>query len=178
MTKKQAPAETGATEGAFPFEVNTTQTARSLIRIHQLLRGEQLKHRDSEDAFIAPAACIQHLAEIEAVLKFLSVDFDPSKLKPRRARPRIGPLGYGQVRAGVLAALKRAGDWQTYSQLADEVLRQHGLTLNQAQRKHFLQKLREATHALKVSRAVIAERPLTLGYTGIEQRWKLSTMFD
>lgn len=165
-------------KSTFPFEVATTQTARSLIRIHQLLRGELLKAKDGDDVFVSPADCAQHMANIEGVLRFLDVDFDPSKLKPRRATPKIGPLGYGEVRAGVLAALKRSGNWQTYNEIADEVLRQHGLTLEPAQRRHFLQKLREATHALKSAGAVICEHPLALGNGQAEQRWRLSALFD
>lgn len=118
------------------------------------------------------------MSNIEQVLGFLGVDFDASKLKARRARPKIGPLGYGEVRSGVLAALKRSGDWQTYNEIADEVLRHHGLTLTAPQRKHFLQKLREVTHALKSAGAVVCEHSLALGNGQVEQRWRLSALFD
>lgn len=173
MSKVQSPSTR-----SFPFDVGITQAARTLIRTHQLLRGELLKHQDGEEVFIEPQACLQRMAEIEAVLRFFDVDFDPSKLKPRRARPKIGPLGYGEIRAGVLDALKRAGDWQTYNQIADAVLRRHGIELTAPQRKHFLQKLREATHALKKAGAVVCERQLALGDNEVEQRWRLSSMFD
>lgn len=173
MPKAQSPSTR-----SFPFDVGVTQAARTLIRTHQLLRGELLKHQDGEEVFIEPQACLQRMAEIEAVLRFFDVDFDPRKLKPRRARPKIGPLGYGEIRAGVLDALKRAGDWQTYNQVADAVLRRHGIDLTPAQRKHFLQKLREATHALKKAGAVVCERQLALGDNEVEQRWRLSSMFD
>lgn len=138
----------------FPFDIGVTSAARTLIRAHQLLRGELLKHRDGETTFITPDDCVRRMTEIEAVLEFFGVDFDPNRLKPKRARPKIGPLGYGEIRAGVLAALRRADDWQTYNQLADAVLHKHGIELEMRQRKHFLQKLREATHVLKQSGAV------------------------
>lgn len=173
MTKAQTPPAS-----QFPFDLGITQAARTLIRTHQLLRGELLKHRDGAEVFVQPDACLQRMAEIEAVLRFFGVDFDPRKLKPRRARPKIGPLGYGEIRAGVLDALKRAGDWQTYNQVADAVLRRHGIELTVPQRKHFVQKLREATHALKKAGAVVCERQLALGDNEVEQRWRLSSMFD
>jgi hypothetical protein len=44
------------------------------------------------------------------VLRFFGVDLDLRRLKPQRARPEIEPLGYGETRAGVLDALKSAGD--------------------------------------------------------------------
>jgi hypothetical protein len=164
--------------GEFPFNIGTTQAARALIRIHQFLRGELLKSQDGEAVMVEPVSSIQHMRDIEAVLAFLRIDFDPKKLKPRRARPKTGPLGYGEVRAGVLDALKRAKDWQSYNQLADAVLRQHDIELTPAQHKHFLQKLREGTQALKQAGAVICEHRLALGETAIQQRWRLSPMFD
>lgn len=173
MPKTPAPSAR-----SFPFDIGVTQAARTLIRTHQLLRGELLKHQDGEDVFLEPEACRKHMADVEAVLKFLAVDFDPQRLKPRRARPKIGPLGYGEVRAGVLDALKRADDWLTYNQLADDILRRHGVELNTGQLKHFLQKLREATHALKQAGAVVCEHALKLGDNSVEQRWRLSAMFD
>lgn len=162
----------------FPFQLGTTQAARTLIRVHQLLRGEQLKHRDNETVFVAPEDCARHMAHIEAVLEFLGVDFDPSKLKPRRARPNIGPLDYGQVRAGALAVLKGADDWKSYSEVAEGILKRHGITLDVQEHRHFLQKLREALHALKVAGAVVCEHPLTLGQNKVAQRWRLSSLFD
>lgn len=137
-----------------------------------------MKHQDGEATFVMPEECVRRMTQIEAVLEFFDVNFDPSQLKPKRARPKIGPLGYGDIRAGVLDALKRTGDWQTYNQLADAVLRKHSIELDTHQRKHFLQKLREATHALKTSGAVICERPLALGDNTVEQRWRLSALFD
>ncbi len=163
---------------SFPFNVGMAQAARTLIHVHQLLRGEQLKHCDNEVVLVAPEDCQRHMANIEAVLALLGVDFDPSKLKPRRARPKIGPLGYGEIRSGALAALKRAGDWQTYNQVTDAILQRHGIALTPPERKHFLQKLREALHMLKKAGAVVCEHPLALGQNKVEQRWRLSSLFD
>jgi hypothetical protein len=50
------------------------------------------------------------MAALETLLQFMGANFDPTVLKARRAFPKIGPLEYGQVRSGALAALKRADD--------------------------------------------------------------------
>jgi hypothetical protein len=165
-------------QNPFPFEVKTVQASRALIRVHQYLRGELLKRSCGEEVLVMPEACHQQMEAIEEVLNFLGVNFDASALKPKRAYPKIGPLGYGQVRAGVLAALKRADDWLTYNQLADEIVSLRQLTLTPEQRTHFLQKLREGTHALKRAGAVVCERPASFGENTFEQRWRLSSMFD
>jgi hypothetical protein len=162
----------------FPFNVATTQASRALIRVHQYLRGEMLKRGGADDVLVSPEVCHRQMAAIETVLGFLGANFDPSALKARRAYPKIGPLNYAQVRAGVLSALKGAGDWRTYNELADHIVALHKLQLTSAQRKHFLQKLREGTHALKRAGAVVCERPARLGENTFEQRWRLSSLFD
>lgn len=43
------------------------------------------------------------MSHIDALTPFLGVNFDPSALKPLCTQPKIGPLGYGDVRAGVLS---------------------------------------------------------------------------
>lgn len=165
-------------ESPFPFDVGTVQVARTLIRLHQLLRGEQLKHRTGEEHLVAPVDCEETMRSIEALLAFMRVDFDPTQLKPRRARPRLSPLRHGEIRAGVLESLKRHGGWQTYNELADDVLERHKIELSPERRRHFLQKLREGVHALKAAGAVVCERPARLGESDFQQRWKLSAMFD
>lgn len=165
-------------QNTFPFPVATTQAARTLIRMHQYFRGELLKHQGSVEVFVSPEVCHQQMAAIEGLLAFMGVNFDPTALKARRAFPKIGPLDQGQVRSGALSALKRAGDWQTYNQVADDISAVHLLQLSTAERKHFLQKLREALHALKRLGAVVCERPgARLGENTFEQRWRLSSLF-
>jgi hypothetical protein len=161
----------------FPLPVGTTQAARCLIRTHQYLRGELLKDSDDEYLLVPHDVCREQMAAIETLLRFFDVNFDPSALKARRAYPKVGPLSYGQVRAGALHALKVAGEWQTYRQIADAIVRRQQLHLTSAQHKHFLQKLREAVHALKRAGAVVCEHPGRRG-DPIEQRWRLSAMFD
>jgi hypothetical protein len=173
MAQSQPPST-----ATFPLPVATTQTARSLIRLHQYLRGELLKREDSEDLLVAHEECRRMMAAIETLLPFLRVNFDPSALKARRAYPKVGPLEYGQIRSGALASLKRAGSWRTYNQVLDDIVTTRRLHLTQRERKHMLQKLREALHALKGAGAVVCERPgARLGDNSFEQRWQLSSMF-
>lgn len=78
----------------------------------------------------------------------------------------------GQISVGV-------DNWQTYNQVLDAIVAAHHLELTAAERKHALQKVREALHALKRIGAVICERPgARLGENAFEQRWQLSSMFD
>ena len=67
----------------------------------------------------------------------------------------------------------------TYPEMAEAVLAKHDVVLETpGQRKHFLQKLREATHVLAAQHAVEREKPLVLGETAELQRWRLSkTLF-
>jgi hypothetical protein len=147
--------------------------------MHQYLRGELLKREGSEDLLVAPEECHRQMAAIETLLAFMGVNFDPRALRARRAFPKIGPLEYGQIRSGALAALKRAGDWRTYNEVLDHIIATHQLQLAERQRKHLLQKLREALHALKRVGAVVCERPgARLGDNSFEQRWQLSSMFE
>jgi hypothetical protein len=166
------------TPAPFPFPVGTTQVARGLIRLHKYLRGELLKRSGSEDVLVQPEVCHAQMAAIETLLPFMGANFDPAALKAKRAFPKVGPLEYGQVRSGALAALKRAGDWQTCRQVFDDILSVHQLELTSAERKHFIQKLREALHALKGVGAVVCERPGALMSDRFEQRWRLSSLFD
>lgn len=172
MAKAPCPLPNG-----FPLPVGTTQTARALIRMHQYLRGELTKREEDGDVLVAPDVCHQQMAAIETLLAFMRVNFEPKTLKARRAYPKIGPLEYGEIRSGALRALKLAGDWQTYEQIACAIEDQHNLQLTDPQRRHFLQKLREGVHALKKAGAVVCERQHQLGDNEV-QRWRLSSLFD
>jgi hypothetical protein len=149
-----------------------------LIRVHSLLRGELLKHQAGQPTFVTPDACQEQMAHLAAVLGFLGIDFDPSKLKPRKAWPKIGPLGHSELRAGVLAVLKQAAGWQSYREIADGVLRMHKVELAPDRHPHFLQKVRDAVLVLKGRGAVVAEKPIAPGDSSALQRWRLSPLFD
>src|SRR5690348_10519099 len=139
----------------FPLPVGTTQTARSLIRMHQYLRGELLKPEGSDEQLVAHVECHRIMAAIETLLAFMRVNFESKALKARRAFPKIGPLGYGEIRSGALRALKQAGDWRTYNEVLESIIAAHQLQLAPPQRKQLLQKLRQGLHALKDAGAVV-----------------------
>ena len=161
-----------------PLPISTTQTARGLLRIYARLKGEQLKHRTGEDVLVQPDEAALLMGHIAALMPFLGVDFAPEALKPLRTRVQIGPLGYGDVRAGLLAQLRAHGGWMAYAEMADGILSQERLTLTLVQRKHFLQKLREATLVLSKAGAVEPEKRVAKGEGLQLQRWRLSrTMF-
>jgi hypothetical protein len=178
MPRKPKPSSTHEDRAEFPFPIGTTQVARTLIRMHQFLRGELVKAANGETVFYSADACHEQMRHIEATLAFMQVNFVPAALKPRKARPKIGPLSYGEIRSGVLHALKQARQWQTYPEIADAILVRHRITLDGPARKHFLQKLREAVHFLKAQGAVVPEHDLKLGQTSTLQRWRLSSLFD
>ena len=154
--------------------VATLQTARGLLRIHARLRGELAKAKDGQDVFLEPDDARAAMGHIAALMPLLGVRFDPSAMKPIRTLPKIGPLGYGDVRAGILAALRASGGWMTCSELADAVLAKHRVTLDVPTHAHFLQKLREAAHALASQDAVERESALKFGEFAGLQRWRLS----
>src|SRR5690349_16142918 len=58
---------TPPSSAAFPLPVATVQTARSLMRLHQYLRGELLKREDSEDLLVAHEECHQVMGAIGRV---------------------------------------------------------------------------------------------------------------
>lgn len=163
---------------ANPLGISTTQTARGLLRIYARLKGELTKNTFGEDVMVQPSDALSYMSHIEALMPLLGVNFDARALKPIRTRPHIGPLDYGDLRAGALAQLRATGDWMTYPEIADGILAQNRVELTVSQRKHFKQKLREAMHMLKKAGAVEQELDLKLGQNQQLQRWRLSrTLF-
>jgi len=81
-----------------PLLIQSTQTARGLLRIYERLNGELLKHRTQQEVMVAPEQALQVMEHIAALMPFLGVNFDPKALKPLRTQPKIGPLGYGDER--------------------------------------------------------------------------------
>ena len=88
---------------ACPLPIATTQLARGLLRLHSRLRGELAKVADDEELLVPSEAAGAAMAHIEALVGFLGVRFEPGSLKPIRTRPRIGPLGHGDLRAEAVA---------------------------------------------------------------------------
>lgn len=157
-----------------PLPVSTTQTARALLRIYARLKGELAKARRGDETMVPPEEARALMGHIEAIVAFLGIAFAPDALRAIRTSPHIGPLEYGDLRANILAQLRRRRDWATYREIAEGIVAEHELTLSASQYKHFLQKLREATHALAQAGAVEPEmtHPPLDGST--PQRWRLS----
>lgn len=160
-----------------PLPIATAQLARGLIRLHARLRGELLKKSQGQVTFVEPEAATEGMRSIEGVIRLLGVRFDPGAIKPIKTWPKVGPMGYGDLRAEILAALRKHGSWMAYSEMADAIAAKRRLCLDVHQRRHFLQKLREATHALSSEGAVECEKSLQRGQGQQTQRWRLSELF-
>ena len=151
-----------------------TQAARSLLRLYARLRGELEKAKDGEATLVHADDARRAIHHIASLMPILGVNFEPSALKPVRTHPRVGPLKHGELRAGILAALRASGDWMTYLQMAAAILEKHGITLTLSQHRHFLQKLREAVFALGRKGVLEREKALKPLETKELQRWRLS----
>ena len=163
--------------GHFP-NTATLQTARGLIRLYARLKGEQWKRLKGEACFIEADQVGAYMAHIAALMPLLNVNFVPANIKPVRTRLQVTPMDYGDIRGGILKALKKTREWMTYAEVADAVLAAHHLTLPPARYRHFLQKLREAMFFLKREGAVLQEKEIAFGQGEQLQRWMLSpTMF-
>jgi hypothetical protein len=157
--------------GSLP--VPTLQTARSLIRLHQRLRGEIAKQKAGETLLVEIKRAKRTMIAIEALMPILGVDFDASLLRVVLNRKRTGPLGHGYLRSGILAALRVRGSAMTYQELADALLAKQHKTLTPDRYRHFLQKTREAVYNLKI-RGRVQPELLTGLRDGISrQRWRL-----
>lgn len=154
--------------------VATTQLARGLIRLHARLRGELQKAADDEELLVEPEAAWAAMAHAEALIGFLGVHFEPLDIKPVRTRPRAGHLPHGKLRTEILVVLKLSGEWLTYREIAQSIITRNQLTLEPAQHRHFLQKLREAALALCTKGLLEREAPLQLGDASTLQRMRLS----
>jgi hypothetical protein len=155
--------------------LRTTQASRFLIRLHCRLRGELQKHADGQDALVTQAQAARDLATVEAALVVLGTPTDFSALRPVKHWPKVAVLGYGEIRTGVLKALRHNKGWMTYRDLASSILERRGVgPLPRSEMNHFVQKVREATHILN-SRGLVecelAEAELELGVT--TQRWRI-----
>jgi hypothetical protein len=159
---------------ACPLPIATTQFARALLRLHSRLRGELAKGHDDEELMVDAEAARAMMLHAEALIGFLGIRFEPKELKPIRTRPHTGPLGYGELRAEILAVLRAQGDWLTYAEICEGIIARQSLELEPKQKRQFLQKLREAAHQLAKSGAVERERDLHLGQHATLQRWRLS----
>jgi hypothetical protein len=159
---------------AFTPAIRTTQLAQGLIRLYQRLAGELEKHRAGETSLLSAEEAASGMGHIRALLTMLGVHFESRRIRPRKTRIQIGPLDYGGMKRGILKTLKSRGDWMTYTEVVDTLIREHRLNLTVSQRRHFQQKIREAAHALKKAGLIEPQLDLGPGRDPQEQRWRLS----
>jgi len=133
---------------ACPLPIPTRQSARALIRLHCRLRGELEKVKGGVKPLVQRREAIATMKHIEAMLKFLGINFDQSALRPTWTVPKVAHLEHGGMRRGILDAL-RHGEWRTYREIAKAIVVERRLQLTPKQFRPFLQKLREAMFALK-----------------------------
>lgn len=159
---------------ACPLPGSTTQFSRALIRHHSMLRGELLKAKSGRAVLVERKDARRVIRHIEALLDYLGTNFDPKAIKPTRVVPKTGPLEYGDLRSGILAALRRRDDWTTYQEIANWIVTAKRLNLSRERYKHFVQKLREATHILAKEGAVISAHQIAQSDGTKIQQWRLS----
>lgn len=158
----------------FASAFRSTQLAQGLIRLYQRFAGELEKHRTGEAPLVSAKDAAAGMEHVRALLKVLGTDFDSRRIKPRRTRIQVGPLDYGGMKRGMLRALKIRGDWMTYAEIVDTLVLEHRLNLSVDHRRHFLQKIREAAHALKKAGLIEPQLDPDPGREPQEQRWRLA----
>lgn len=155
-----------------PFDIGTLQTARCLIRLHQRLRGELIKASTvPRQLLVDPDLAKQYMHHIEGLMPLLGVNFEPEKLKPIRTLPHDGPLNHGQLRAEVFKCLRAEGRPLTAKEVARLLRERHSIRLDADSQARFLQKIREALHALKRKGAAQSLFDYGDGPTTREQQW-------
>ena len=71
-----------------PFNFATLQLARSLVRLHQRLRGEIAKARSGGAVLVPVGTARASLRHVAAIVVFLGYDLDPSRLRPIKTAPK------------------------------------------------------------------------------------------
>ena len=152
----------------------TTQATRFLIRLYCRLLGEIKKLDDGKTAVYSRKHAEHKLQTVRLMLELLGADTDLGLLRPVQHWPKDGPLERSDIRRGILRTLRRANDWLTYQELAGAILLHHAVTgLTDAQRKKFVQRVREAMHVLAARGHVECERSYDSMAPGETQRWRL-----
>jgi len=99
----------------------------------------------------------------------------PSRIKPRKTRPKNGPLPWTKLRAGVLAVLRAHGSWMTYEEIAQAVLKRGGVSLQGASMTLFRQRIREGCWFLVKDGYIEKETSLRPTESAKLQRFRLSS---
>jgi hypothetical protein len=156
------------------FGFRTDASAKQLVRLYQRFAGEVAKHMDGERALCEFGEAKRAMRFLEEAVEFLGHSIDRGAIRPRRTRPKVTPLGYGELRGLALAELQTHADWLTVNQVAERVWAARALRLDDAQKKHFRQKLREALNAL-LGQAYVERRltpPLPKPFPA--QEWRIA----
>ncbi len=174
--KPDKPAKPSAAEGRLPLPFPPLTLERSLLRLYGRLLGEVQKRRDGQPQLVRQERVERGLAAISDLLDVLGTGSDLGRIRPIKTWPKIGPFDFGEMQQALLVALKSSPDeWMTVREIADSIARQHALELNEEQRAHFLQKLREALHRTKNDGGFVEpERSIAKGDGRLEQRWRLN----
>src|ERR1700678_3193810 len=158
---------------ACALPIPTRQSARALIRLHCRLRGELEKVKGGVKPLVQRREAIATMKHIEAMLKFLGINFDQSALRPTWTVPKVAQLEHGGMRRGILDAL-RHGDWLTYREIGKAIVATRSLQLTPKQFHDFLQKLREAMFVMKQRGILSFKHKLRFGDYQAIQRVRLS----
>jgi len=146
---------------------------QGLIRIYGRLQGELDKAQDDRDALIDPAQSKVLMGHIEGLMPLFGVDFDPASVKTVRTRVHEGPLKHGELRHGVLLALKKNGGFMTYQEVADFIVAKHRLKLSDSELTLLLLRVKQGMFFLMKLGEVERELEIPKGANDERQRFKL-----
>lgn len=155
--------------------VATTQTARNLIRLYARLKGEVQKAVDGEETLMWPSQAKTYMRYITSLMTLLGVDWDPSRIKPVKSRPKNGPLPWAKLRPVVLAVLRANGGWMTYEDIAQGILKRGRVSLDGSPMSLFRQRVREGCWFLVRDGLIEKETPVRSPESDKLQRFRLSS---
>jgi hypothetical protein len=155
--------------GVLPIQ--STQLSRGLVRLYQRLAGELAKAETREKTFLSSDQAKAGMQQVAGLLELLGVNFAPEALKPLRTRPYRGLLARGEIRIGVIRAVKASGGWLSVADIVKRIVSEHRLVLAPGQRRRLHITVKKRAAALR--KAGILERE----HSGVDvrsQRWRLN----
>jgi hypothetical protein len=174
MATKSSGDTTKRTKRPAPLLPNLSiSIIQGLIRIYGRLQGELDKAKDNRDALIEPAQSKELMGHIKGLMPLFGVDFDPSSVRTVRTRVRDSPLKHGQLRHGILLALKKNGGFMTYQEVLDFIIAKHRLTLSYKEQTLLLLRVKQALFFLMGLEEVERESEIPRGANDERQRFRL-----
>lgn len=146
---------------------------QGLIRIYGRLQGELDKANGGRPVLIEPDQTIELMGHIEGLMPLFGVDFDPAAVKTIRTIVRKSPLKHGQLRHGVLLALKKNGGFMTYKEVMAFIVDKHKLKLSDQEQTTLLLTVKQALFFLMQENDVERESEIGIGTNDQLQRFKL-----